>query len=200
MRPGSSHASVATAWRLRIAATAQLQYQPARTSSGSTIVVTAVPRQCAACPRPPASHKIAREVRRPWILGEREHRVDELPDRGRLRRRERGPTGVPASRKPYEGKQNCTRACCRPSAAAGRCRAAHARAAGNQRLLARGAAHLVHAGGRHPSARRPGSCSPSTAPCHCSRRCRIGRWGRNPAVVCGGTGDQTGQESRSTGA
>jgi hypothetical protein len=151
MRPGSSHASVATAWRLRIAATAQLQYQPARTSSGSTIVVTAVPRQCAACPRPPASHKIAREVRRPWILGEREHRVDELPDRGRLRRRERGPTGVPASRKPYEGKQNCTRACCRPGAAAGRCRAAHARAAGNQRLLARGAAHLVCAGGRYPA-------------------------------------------------
>jgi hypothetical protein len=33
--------------------------------------------------------------------------------------------------------------------AAGRCRAAHARAAGNQRLLARGAAHLGHASGRY---------------------------------------------------
>ena len=35
--------------------------------------------------------------------------------------------------------------------AVGRCRAAHGRAAGNQRLLARGAAHLVHAGGRYPA-------------------------------------------------
>jgi hypothetical protein len=68
-----------------------------------------------ACPRPPGSREIAREVRRPWILGEREHR-----------------------------------ACCRPRAA-GRCRAAHARAAGNQRLLAREAAHLVCAGGRYPA-------------------------------------------------